>query len=717
MEEVPGVLKSLTELNNVKPDIWFLVGPNKERVGAHKLILASRSEAFRKMVYTGDQLSDLARNEFTITDASISSNDFRSFLQFVYTGVTNVTSTNLLSLLQLSLEYCVTELTVICQNFVTEMNANDSLLVSIGALSAGESGEMVFPDAFKRLCLFSRQIIRDDRWPTIPKQLLIKILESSEFEVPEVDLFLALTLWYNVNRSGDVFSKIRYGCISRTDLIQKVKPTGLADTEKFLSALDYHSNPLCASQFPRTFYTPRRNREQMSREERIQDCQEQCRIGFESENFEGLEEAVMEMGEDLNHSGEWLKYAFKYCRGLSLTQDPVASLLLTRKILSLTLKHKISHQNLERTVYLLYLLLKVSGDESLPLEGIEEGKLVLSRLQELIDGSLNALVLDVILDYYVISVALVMNRLRDLALWSELHRIGEEAMKKGASLRPLLFDRVVELEAASYHQQGRTRDAIQKVVGYYSIISLLFDRVVELEAASYHQQGRTRDAIQKVVGYYSIISHLSDDKIFQQIPWCLSRTSKFHFYLDQFEESRQFLTELSRFKKIHGLAVTAQELGDLLIVYSELDLKEEFTKMLTQIRERDAAESCTIRSKYLLTTKINVTHNNYTVSLLVCRTLPSRREGNIDEESQYVRKLDSFYAQIVYEFPTKNKEVVVEEKKIEGYFFDLVSPTFVFNGEEGWYLFTIYIYKDETKLEMLGKHYQPIFCQRTQQTA
>ena len=90
-------------------------------------------------------------------------------------------------------------------------------------------------------------------------------MKSSNLEVKEVDLFLAVANWFrhqeNVLSADDkkqVFQLIRYPLISLNDLLEKVRPSKLADCDLYTAALEYHQSEICASEFSQDQLTVRK---------------------------------------------------------------------------------------------------------------------------------------------------------------------------------------------------------------------------------------------------------------------------------------------------------------------------------------------------------------------------------------------------------------------------------------------------------------------------
>jgi len=90
-------------------------------------------------------------------------------------------------------------------------------------------------------------IVQSSWFGLLPFCVLTTLLKSSNLEVRELDLFLAVVEWCKQQKDTitdddvkSLFQQIRYPLIQKDDLIEKVHPTNMADPDLYKAALEYH---------------------------------------------------------------------------------------------------------------------------------------------------------------------------------------------------------------------------------------------------------------------------------------------------------------------------------------------------------------------------------------------------------------------------------------------------------------------------------------------
>ena len=214
-------------------------------MSAHRVIVAAGSPVFHAMLYGGTKES----TESDIELPSIDSVMLKKLVNFVYTGKVQTTSDDCLELLQTAHYFGITSLQNLCVNkMVASLDLqNYSSIITIAF-------HQQFVHLFKR-CLEmmeanASKIICASEFLNLPLPVITTFIESSNLEVKEIDLFLALVKWRNHQGDAlaeddvhDIFQKIRYPLISVVDLLDKVRPTNVADPNLYKAALEYHHIP------------------------------------------------------------------------------------------------------------------------------------------------------------------------------------------------------------------------------------------------------------------------------------------------------------------------------------------------------------------------------------------------------------------------------------------------------------------------------------------
>jgi len=108
----------------------------------------------------------------------------------------------------------------------------------------------LFKRCFKVMEAKASEIICTSGFLNLPLSIMAAFIESSNLEVKEVELFLMLVKWcYHqgdslaITKIKYIFEKIRYPLISVVDLLDKIRPTNMADPDLYKAALEYHHMP------------------------------------------------------------------------------------------------------------------------------------------------------------------------------------------------------------------------------------------------------------------------------------------------------------------------------------------------------------------------------------------------------------------------------------------------------------------------------------------
>jgi len=74
------------------------------------------------------------------------------------------------------------------------------------------------------------------------------------------------------------------------------------------------------------------------------------------------------------------------------------------------------------------------------------------------------------------------------------------------------------------------------------------------------------------------------------------------------------------------------------------------------------------------------------------------------------RKLKNFFVEATFENPNKSEGLLVVTKNVDHYDFEINSPKFTSPAEAfHWYSCKVILYADDTKKEIIGRHYQLIY--------
>ena len=218
-------------------------------VSAHRVIVAAGSPVFHAMLYGNMQESSQKEIELPNIDSGM----LKGLLDFLYAGRVQADSlTKCLLLLQVADYFDIDSMKTICIHLVEKELCFDNYCeVATFAVQHGLETLLVACLHFMEPCaefIVSLGIYADLGFNSEPLPLIVAFLKSSNLEVREVDLFLAAVEWCKrqkqkptINETESIFKNIRYPLISKTDLLERVKTTNMANNNLCEAALDYHT--------------------------------------------------------------------------------------------------------------------------------------------------------------------------------------------------------------------------------------------------------------------------------------------------------------------------------------------------------------------------------------------------------------------------------------------------------------------------------------------
>uniref|UniRef100_A0AC34PVN8 BTB domain-containing protein n=1 Tax=Panagrolaimus sp. JU765 TaxID=591449 RepID=A0AC34PVN8_9BILA len=127
-------------------DIVFLV--NGDNILAHKFILYFRSPVFQTM-FDGPMAPKSVNGEkpvIPINDPRISAENFKLFLEFLYSGEVEITGDNVFVLLNMAEMYNIESLFKLCEEFLTD-NLNSENVISVANSASIFDNSKIFKEA------------------------------------------------------------------------------------------------------------------------------------------------------------------------------------------------------------------------------------------------------------------------------------------------------------------------------------------------------------------------------------------------------------------------------------------------------------------------------------------------------------------------------------------------------------------------------------------
>lgn len=232
-------------------DVTFMV--EGQRLRAHKLVLAARSEYFRAMLFGGLNESSTAEIQLK----GISAVAFRTLLKYIYTGKVELSAFNfeqLVAVLQLSHEYRLVDIQRPIVDYLKE-NLDIGNVFTILRTST-----LLFDDLTESCMQFADQhasdILDSEDFSTLPQKAVMDMLSRDSFYADETDIFDAICDWISEQPLaketspetliGSFISKrcLRLDLIHPKELLSEVRQAELFETNSpelaqfILDALD-----------------------------------------------------------------------------------------------------------------------------------------------------------------------------------------------------------------------------------------------------------------------------------------------------------------------------------------------------------------------------------------------------------------------------------------------------------------------------------------------
>ncbi|XP_033725448.1 BTB/POZ domain-containing protein 1-like [Pecten maximus] len=174
--------------SGIASDVTFIVGEERNRISAHKLVLLSRSPVFYAML-EGPMAE---KGEIIIPD--ISAETFRSFLRYLYTDKIDLTDRNVVPVFNAARKYCVDILVSRCEKFLSENLTIDSACVLL------EQAHLFMMESLKDECLTlilenALDVLQSTSFTNLCLKSVASITESDELQAGERDVYEAVIRW------------------------------------------------------------------------------------------------------------------------------------------------------------------------------------------------------------------------------------------------------------------------------------------------------------------------------------------------------------------------------------------------------------------------------------------------------------------------------------------------------------------------------------------
>ncbi|XP_061172910.1 BTB/POZ domain-containing protein 9-like [Saccostrea echinata] len=211
---------------------------------AHKVILATRSEYFRALLYGGMKESQPGTTQVELKDTSASA--FSILLKYMYSGRLNlleIKDENLLDILGMSHRYGFVDLeTAISDYLKAILNiSNVCLIYDIANMYHLTSLCQVCKDFIDRN---AQDILVNETFLTLSQSSVKDLISRDSFCAPESTIFNAVVKWSEHNQGQDpspILQCVRLPLMTMNDLLNVVRPTGLVSADSILDAIKLQS--------------------------------------------------------------------------------------------------------------------------------------------------------------------------------------------------------------------------------------------------------------------------------------------------------------------------------------------------------------------------------------------------------------------------------------------------------------------------------------------
>uniref|UniRef100_A0A182JVX0 BTB domain-containing protein n=1 Tax=Anopheles christyi TaxID=43041 RepID=A0A182JVX0_9DIPT len=234
---VPAIHIASLCMKAEKADVTFVV--EDERIPAHRLILAARSNYFQALLYGG--LDETKQDEITLM---VPLQSFKDLLRYIYSGslsLKEMKEKDILDTLGLAIQYGFTSVENAIINYLSlNLTINNVCAMLDACRLFGIDDLLSVCDEF--VDQQARDVMKHETFQNLTFESLCRLLDRDSFDAPEVDVFNAVHKWYqarqdNLDQYKVIYDKVRFPLLSHSDLVTVVRPTGVLTPEQLLDVV------------------------------------------------------------------------------------------------------------------------------------------------------------------------------------------------------------------------------------------------------------------------------------------------------------------------------------------------------------------------------------------------------------------------------------------------------------------------------------------------
>eukprot|EP00056_Hartaetosiga_gracilis_P017575 m.7725 g.7725 ORF g.7725 m.7725 type:complete len:286 (+) comp5867_c0_seq1:80-937(+) len=181
-------------------DITFVVGDEREKICAHKIVLGARCEVFRAMF--AEQKSQGKRSadkkDASLVLADLKPKVFKTLLEFMYCNRCSLTQNTVVDTLAASIEYGLDGLADCCSDYIKNYLNIDTACMAVQAAIVYDQ-----PDLRDTCMTFiednTRAVLKSKHFVEISPETFAHILQSDHLQITEMELLNSVKEWATVN--------------------------------------------------------------------------------------------------------------------------------------------------------------------------------------------------------------------------------------------------------------------------------------------------------------------------------------------------------------------------------------------------------------------------------------------------------------------------------------------------------------------------------------
>ncbi|CAD7091304.1 unnamed protein product [Hermetia illucens] len=230
-------------INDDYSDVTFIV--ENQRLPAHRVVLAARSEYFRALLYGG--LSETNQSEIQL---KIPLEAFKALLRYIYSGhmsLSQMKEENILDTLGLANQYGFTELELAISDYLRQVLSLNNVCAILDAARLYNL-ETLTNVCYTFMDRNASEILAHSTFKHLSKESLEEVLRRDSFFAPEVQIFVAVSEWCKHNSNVDiesVVSYVRLPLMNFDHLFEVVRRSGILDPNRLLDAIEEKTTSKC----------------------------------------------------------------------------------------------------------------------------------------------------------------------------------------------------------------------------------------------------------------------------------------------------------------------------------------------------------------------------------------------------------------------------------------------------------------------------------------